>query len=183
MLRDSSSLPGRSVELGPRARYRSRSESDKDLRTRLPGLMLASDWFAIAFVGFLVDTPFAWHDTRPLTHSLGIVLGATATVNCLHVARAYSVQSATRLAVQLAKVSGAWAASFVSLVTISYAMDRSQEFLSTWAGLWFGAAWLFLVAARCTVRLQIWRWQRDGGSSETSPSLEPGRRLSFWPSD
>src|SRR5947208_8961276 len=141
--------------------------------------MLASDWFAIAFVGFLIATPFPWPDTRPLTHSLGIVLGATATVNCLHVARAYSVQSATRLAVQLAKVSGAWAASFVSLVTISYAMDRSQEFLSTWAGLGFGAAGLVLLAARCRVRRQISRSQRDGGLIRTSAVRATQRRARY----
>ncbi len=167
---DSTSLPGRSVELAPRSRARhplrstraSRTRSDVDLQTRLPGLLRVADWFGIAAVGFLIDTPFAWHDVRPLTHSLGIVLGATATVNYLHLARAYSVRSAAQLTVQLAKVSIAWVAAFISLVTISYALDRSQEFLTTWAGLWFAAAWLFLVATRCAVRAQISRWQREG---------------------
>jgi putative colanic acid biosynthesis UDP-glucose lipid carrier transferase len=41
-------------------------------------------------------------------------------------------------------------------------MDRSQEFLSAWAGLWFAGAWLFLLATRYAVRLQISRWQREG---------------------
>ena len=167
---DSSSLSGGSVELATRSRARhplrssraSRTRSDIDLQMRLPGLLRASDWLGIAAVGFLIDTPFAWHDVRPLTHSLGIVLGATATVNYLHLARAYSVRSAAQLTVQLAKVSIAWVAAFISLVTISYALDRSQEFLTTWAGLWFAAAWLFLVATRCAVRAQISRWQREG---------------------
>src|SRR6266581_4026696 len=123
MSSDSSSLSSRSVELVPRPRYRPRSGSGQDLRTRLPGLMRIADWFGVAIVGFLIDTPFAWHDARPLTHSLGIVLGATATLNCLHLAQAYSVQSAARLGVQLVKVSGAWVAAFLSLVIISYAMD------------------------------------------------------------
>jgi len=167
---DSTSLPGGSVELAPRSRAHhplrspraSRTGSDVDLQTRLPGLLRVSDWFGIAAVGFLIDTPFAWHDVRPLTHSLGIVLGATATVNYLHFARAYSVRSAAQLTVQLAKVSIAWVAAFISLVTISYALDRSQEFLTGWAGLWFAATWLYLVAMRCAVRLQISRWQREG---------------------
>ena len=110
----------------------------------------------------LIDTPFAWHEARPLTHSLGIVLGATATLNYLHLANAYSIRSAARLMVELAKVSIAWVAAFISLVTISYAMDRSQEFLSIWASLWFAASWLFLLATRGVARLQISRWQREG---------------------
>jgi putative colanic acid biosynthesis UDP-glucose lipid carrier transferase len=121
-----------------------------------------SDWFGIAAVGFLIDTLFVWHEVRPLTHSFGIVLGATATVNYLQLAQAYSVRSAARLAVQLAKVSIAWVAAFISLVAISYVMDRSQEFLSAWASLWFAAAWLFLLATRGAARLQISRWQREG---------------------
>jgi Undecaprenyl-phosphate glucose phosphotransferase len=159
---DSNSLSGRRVDLVAPRRHRSRSDSDKDLRTRLPGLMRMADWSGVAIIGFLIDTPFGWHDARPLTHSLGVVLGATATVNYLHLAQAYSVQSAARLPAQLAKVSGCWFAAFLSLVTISYAMDRSQEFLSTWATLWFAATWLWLVVTRCAVRLQISHWQRDG---------------------
>src|SRR5262245_55677852 len=78
-----------------------RGRSDVDLQTRLPGLLRISDWFGIAAIGFLIDTPFAWHEARPLTHSLGIVLGATATLNYLHLANAYSVRGAGRLTVQL----------------------------------------------------------------------------------
>ena len=167
---DSSSLSGGRVELVTRSRARhspgsaraSRTGSDIDLQMRLPGLLRVSDWLGVAAVGFLIDMPFAWHDVRPLTHSLGIVLGATATVNYLHLARAYSVRSAGQLTVQLAKVSLAWVAAFISLVTVSYALDRSQEFLTTWASLWFATAWLFLAATRCAVRLQTLRWQREG---------------------
>src|SRR5438094_8882301 len=122
----------------------SQIRSDIDLPTRLPGVLRTADWFGIAAVGFLIDTPFAWHDVRPLTHSVGIVLGAPATVNYLQLAQAYSVRSAARLAVQLAKVSIAWIAAFISLVAISYAMDRSEEFVSAWAGLWFAGAWVLL---------------------------------------
>src|SRR6267154_6323108 len=170
MSSNSSSLPGGRVELITPSPDRNpvrparawRIRSDIDLPARLPGLLRTSDWFGIAAIGFLVDTPFAWHDARPLTHSLGIVLGATATVNYLHLARAYSVRSVARLTVQLAKVSISWVAAFISLVAISYALDRSQEFLTGWAGLWFAAAWLFLLATRCAVHLQISRWQRKG---------------------
>src|SRR5882672_527408 len=167
MSSDGSSLRGGSVGLVRRSRDRhaprssrvSQIRSDIDLQTRLPGLLRTADWFGIAAIGFLIDTPFAWHEARPLTHSLGIVLGATATLNYLHLANAYSIRSAARLMVQLAKVSIAWVAAFISLVTISYAMDRSQEFLSTWASLWFAAAWRFLLATRGAARLQIPRWK------------------------
>src|ERR1700730_9023260 len=157
MSSDISSLRDGTVELATPSRAlhapgpsrASRTRSDMDLQTRLPGLLRTADWFSIAAVGFLIDTPFAWHEVRPLTHSLGIVLGATATVNYLQLAQGYSVRSASRLVVQLAKVSIAWIAAFISLVAISYAMDRSQEFLSIWAGLWFVATWLLLLASRC----------------------------------
>jgi hypothetical protein len=168
MSNDSRSLPGVELITPPPARNPPRParawriRSDIDLQARLPGLLRTSDWFGIAAIGFLIDTPFAWHEARPLTHSLGIVLGATATLNYLHLANAYSVRSAARLMVQIAKVSIAWVAAFGSLVAISYAMDRSQEFLSTWASLWFAASWLFLLATRCVARLQISRWQREG---------------------
>src|SRR5260370_16571607 len=161
MSNDSRSLPG--VELitpsparnPPRPARAWRIRSDIDLPARLPGLLRTSDWFGIAAIGFLVETAFDWHEARPLTHSVGIVLGATAALNYLHLANAYSVRSAARLMVQLAEVSIAWVAAFISLVTISYAMDRSQEFLSTWASLWFAASWLFFLATRCVAQLQI----------------------------
>jgi Undecaprenyl-phosphate glucose phosphotransferase len=170
MSNDSSSLPGGRVGLITPSPARNplrparawRIRSDIDLQARLPGLLRTSDWFGIAAIGFLVDTPFAWHEARPLTHSLGIVLGATATLNYLHLANAYSIRGTARLMVQLAEVSVAWVAAFISLVAISWAMDRSQEFLSTWASLWFAASWLFLLATRCVARLQISRWQREG---------------------
>jgi hypothetical protein len=168
MSNDSRSLPGVELVTPPPARNPPRParawriRSDIDLQARLPGLLRTSDWFGIAAIGFLIDTPFAWHEARPLTHSLGIVLGATATLNYLHLANAYSIRSAARLMVELAKVSIAWVAAFISLVTISYAMDRSQEFLSIWASLWFAASWLFLLATRGVARLQISRWQREG---------------------
>jgi Undecaprenyl-phosphate glucose phosphotransferase len=170
MSSDISSLRDGTVELATPSRVlhapgpsrASRTRSDIDLQTRLPGLLRTADWFSIAAMGFLIDTPFAWHEVRPLTHSLGIVLGATATVNYLQVAHGYSVSSASRLAVQLAKVSIAWIAAFISLVAISYAMDRSQEFLSIWAALWFAATWLLLLASRFAVRFWVSRWQKEG---------------------
>src|SRR4051812_36628764 len=161
-------MPHGNVELaaGSRARlpatpsYRSRTGSDVDLQTRLPGLLRISDWAGIAAIGFLIDTAFAWHDVRHLTHSLGIILGATATVNYLQLAQAYSVQSVLRLTSQLAKVSIAWIAGFLTLVAISYVLDRSEEFVSGWACWWFATAWTYLVATRYAARLQVSRWHR-----------------------
>ncbi|MBN9090501.1 MAG: undecaprenyl-phosphate glucose phosphotransferase [Reyranella sp.] len=140
----------------------SRGSSGADLQTRLPGILRVSDWLGIAAIGFLLDMLSSAHEPEPLSHSLGVVLGATATLNYVHLTKAYEPRSAARLMVQLAKVSVAWAAAFVSLAAISYAVDRSEHFLSTWASLWFLTSWLFLVTARSVVALQISRWRRQG---------------------
>src|SRR5260370_6527486 len=98
---NSSSLPGGRVELITPSPARNpvrparawRIRSDIDLPALLPCLLRTSDWFVIAAIGFLVDTPFSWHDARPLTHSLGLGLRATATLKYLHLANAYLVRS------------------------------------------------------------------------------------------
>src|SRR5690349_1350508 len=81
--------------------FASSSASYVDLETRLPGLLRLSDWFGIAILGLMLDALFSSRGTGSLTHLLGVVLGATATVNFLHLAHAYSIESAARLAVQL----------------------------------------------------------------------------------
>ena len=167
---DSDSLSGENVALltRPPAPYplspsrAARRQSNIDLQTRLPGFLRAMDWLGIVAIGFLIDFAFKSHGVRPLTHAFGIVLGATAMVNYLHFARGYSARSVGRMAIHQAKTSIAWIAAFVSLVTISYITDRSQEFLSPWAGSWFAAAWLFMLAARYAVHLRIARWQKEG---------------------
>ena len=136
--------------------------SSDDLQTRLPGLLRVSDWLGIAAIGLLLDTLSATQEPEPLPHSLGVALGATVTLNYLHLAHAYEFRSASRLLAQLVKVSIAWAAAFISLVAISYAVDRSEQFLSAWAGLWFLTSWLFLVATRCVVARQISSRRRKG---------------------
>jgi Undecaprenyl-phosphate glucose phosphotransferase len=166
----SNSSSDRDAMLGPRWGTRHplgslrgrRPTSNRDLPLRLPGLLRASDWFGIAVVGFLLDAACASDSGSDLTRSLGIVLGATATVNCLHLTRAYSVRGAARLLIQLAKVSIAWVAAFIGLVTISYVIGGSGEFLTVWAALWFAAAWVFLLATRRAAHAQILRWQREG---------------------
>src|SRR5690348_6661916 len=73
------------------------TQSYRDLQARLPGLMRMVDWLGIVAVGLVADIPFvAWDTVRPLAHSLGIVLGATATVNFLHLANAYCLSSVVR---------------------------------------------------------------------------------------
>lgn len=170
MSSDSGFLPSGHVELiaSRPIRHRvpsmrmSRGSSDADLQTRLPGLLRVSDWLGIAATGFLLDTLSAAHEPEPLPHALGVVLGATATLNYLHLAHAYEFRSVARWMVQLVKVSIAWAAAFISLVAISYAVDHSEQFLSSWASLWLLTSWLFLVATRCVVARQISRWRRTG---------------------
>ena len=139
-----------------------RSRSDADLLSRLPGTLRISDWVGIAAIGILFDAFAAAHEAEPLPHSIGVVLGATAVLNYLHLAHAYELRSAARLMVQLTKVSIAWAAAFISLMAVSYAVDRSEQFASPWAALWFLTSWLFLVATRCAAALQISRWRKKG---------------------
>src|SRR5262245_34218346 len=78
------------------------AHSRLSLRERLPTLVRIADFAGVAGVGFAIDTPFAWHDVRPVTHSLGIVLAAIALVNCLQILNAYSVSSLSRKNLQLA---------------------------------------------------------------------------------
>src|SRR5262245_52239207 len=100
MPHDSGSLSGESVPYITASATRQVSEpshalrrrADVDLQMRLPRLLRAADWFGIVAIGFLIDLPFEWH-VRPLTHTLGIVLAATITVNYLQIACAYSVCS------------------------------------------------------------------------------------------
>lgn len=139
----------------------SRGNSD-DLQERLPGLLLVSDWLGIATTGFVLESLSGAQEHEPLLHSLGVLLGATATSNYLHLAGAYEFRSAARLTVQLVKVSIAWAAAFISLVAIGYAVGHPEQFLSPWASLWFLASWLFLAATRCVVARQISSWRRNG---------------------
>jgi putative colanic acid biosynthesis UDP-glucose lipid carrier transferase len=167
MYSDGSSLAPESVEIGSRSKPRGsagvpRKQADIDFQKRLPGLLRVMDWVGVGGLGFLLDTPFAWHDVRPLTHSLGIALAATAVVNYLHLGDAYCVRSLLRLPIQLAKASIAWAAAFISLVTISYVMDRSHEFLAPWAYVWFGTALVYLAASRSLLSLRISRLHSRG---------------------
>ncbi len=170
MSSDSNSLPSGRVELivsrqiGHRSRpaHTSRGRSNADLLSRLPGTLRISDWVGIAAIGILFDALANAREPEPLPHSLGVVLGATATLNYLHLAHAYELRSAARLMVQLVKVSIAWVAAFISLVVISYAVDRFEQFVSPWAGQWFLTSWLFLVATRCIAALQISRWRKTG---------------------
>jgi putative colanic acid biosynthesis UDP-glucose lipid carrier transferase len=171
MYSESGSLPRDGVGLvvhprdrGPRASARRRRpQSYRDLQARLPGLMRTVDWLGVVAIGLLADLPFVpWNDARPLAHSLGVVLGATATVNLLHLANGYCLSSVMRLPVQLAKVTIAWGASFAALIAIGVAINRPEEFVGLWAVLWLVAAWLFLVAARCIARATISRWRTQG---------------------
>ncbi len=164
MLSDSGSLTTGGVGLvtdsSQRRVYRSRS--DVDLQDRLPGLMRVADWAGVCGIGFLVDWPFVWHDARVLTHSLGIVLGATITTNYLHLIKAYFPRCWKSPAVQGAKASVAWIGAFGTLVFLACLTDGSREFVEPRGGIWFAGAWLYLLAIRYALHVQVARWQRDG---------------------
>jgi putative colanic acid biosynthesis UDP-glucose lipid carrier transferase len=138
-----------------------RKSSKIDLLMRLPGALRISDWLGTAALGILINSDFTRSD-RPLTQALGVILAATMVVNYLHFARAYSIRSVLRLPVQLISVSLAWTGAYLSLLTISYGLDRSEEFFADWAILWFSATWLYLAGTRCGAALRLSRWQRQG---------------------
>jgi hypothetical protein len=100
----------------------SRMWSDADLETRLPGLLRVIDWFAIAVLGLTMDALFVSPDGTSLTHALAVVLGATATVNFLHLAHAYSMHSVSRLPVQLTKLAVTWCGAFLGVMMIGAAV-------------------------------------------------------------
>lgn len=133
-----------------------------DLETRLPGLLRLSDWFGIALLGLTIDALFSSRGAGSLTHSLGVVLGATATVNFLHIAHAYSMQSAARLTVQLTKVTVAWTGAFFAVALITVVSGHSWEFWGGWTFLWFAAVLSFLAATRYLASGRIRRWKREG---------------------
>jgi Undecaprenyl-phosphate glucose phosphotransferase len=137
-----------------------RKSSKIDLLMRLPGLLRVSDWLGPAGLGLLINSDVRFD--RSLTQTLGVVLAATMLVNYLHVAQAYSIHSVLRLPVQLASLSIAWTGAYISLLMISYGLDRSEEFFADRAFLWFSASWLYLAGTRCVAARWLSRWQREG---------------------
>src|SRR5690606_30308369 len=87
--------------------HKPRIPSATDLQTRLPGLVLVWDWLGIAAAGLLIDVLIDPGVAQPSRY-LDIVLGATLTVNYLHLLRGYCVPSMRKVAVQVAKASLAW---------------------------------------------------------------------------
>ncbi len=136
--------------------------SSLNLQKRLPGLLAVADFAGVAGTGFLIDTPFAWHDVRPLTHSLGIVWAATAVVNCFQVLQGYSPNCLPNMSSQFAKALFAWTFAFGSLIAFSLLTDRSQEFLGPWAAMWSLASLIYLVLARGMVVARFASWRKEG---------------------
>lgn len=153
----------------------SRVWSKADLEARLPGLLRLADWFGVAALGLVVDALFASHGAGSLTHALAIILGATATVNFLHLAHAYSLHSIARPAAQLTKMTIAWCGSYLSLVAISSVLRQADEFSGTWTILWLASALVCLAATKCAVGRRLQRWKREGRSARNVAVLGTGR--------
>src|SRR5690606_6978434 len=85
-----------------------RSPSVIDLQTRLPGFLLVWDWAGIVALGLLIDIGIAQPEQGFRLHGLDVVLGATLTVNYLHLLRGYCIRGMRRMPAQLAKVTLAW---------------------------------------------------------------------------
>src|SRR5215218_9741311 len=149
-----------SSDLAPAAA--SRTWSDADLETRLPGLLRVIDWVAIVLLGLTMDGLFAGQSGESLTHALAVVLGATATVNFLHLAHAYSMHSIGRLPVQLTKIAVTWSGAFLGVMMIGVAVEHAHEFWGRWATVWFVSALLLLAAMRCVVVCRLLRWRTEG---------------------
>jgi hypothetical protein len=90
--------------------------------------MRTSDWFGIAAIGFLIDTPFA-HLARPLTHSSALSWGHSHVELPASRERLFDLRHG-KVDGPVCKFRSPVAAH--QPVMISYAMDRSQEFLSIW---------------------------------------------------
>ena len=149
--------------------------SDADLETRLPGLLRVIDWFAIAVLGLTMDALFVSPDGTSLTHALAVVLGATATVNFLHLAHAYSMHSVSRLPVQLTKLAVTWCGAFLGVMMIGAAVEHAHEFWGRWATMWFISALLFLAATRCIASRRVRRWKMEGRTIRNVAVLGTGQ--------
>lgn len=157
--------------------HKPRIPSATDLQTRLPGLVLVWDWLGIAAAGLLIDVLIDPGVAQPSRY-LDIVLGATLTVNYLHLLRGYCVPSMRKVAVQVAKASLAWLGAFASLALIGYMAGYAAEFGEAWAGLWFAGAWLFICATRWLVGSMLSRWQKDGRLARRIAVLGAGQTAS-----
>jgi Undecaprenyl-phosphate glucose phosphotransferase len=135
-----------------------------DFEARLPGLLRVVDLIGITAVGLGIAHFFASDGEALLVHPLAVVLGATATVNILHLANAYSMNSIARLPVQLTKTAIAWSGAFLGVVTISSAPGDGSEFWGCWAIVWFATALLLLSATRWVASRRLQRWRREGRS-------------------
>src|SRR3546814_13042094 len=76
------------------------------MQAQLPGVLQALDWIGISAIGVLIDLALAQQQgSRMAIHYLDIVLGATATVNCLHLIRGYCARGLRRAVVPLINAS------------------------------------------------------------------------------
>ena len=146
-----------------------------DLVARLPGLLRVLDLGGVTALGVTIAHYLAPHDDMSLTRSLAIVLAATATVNVLQLARAYPLDSVARLPVQLTKLTIAWSAVFLGVLSLSSTLGYADEFQRRWAIVWFAAAWLFLAATRYVASRRLQRWQREGRLTRNVAVLGTGQ--------
>lgn len=149
--------------------FRSKSSPQKprtsrvaDLQSRLPGLVLVWDWFGISAIGLLIDAALSQQGFGRPSHGLGVVLGATLTVNYLHLLHGYCIRGMRRVAVQLTKATLAWMGAFASLAVVGSIAGHPPASMGAWAGLWFIGAWMFVCATRWLIGLLLSRWQKDG---------------------
>lgn len=133
-----------------------------DLQTRLPGLVLVWDWFGISAIGLLIDAALTPSGANHPPHYLEIVLGATLTVNYLHLLRGYCVRGMRHITAQVTKASLAWIGAFASLAALGYVAGQTPEAWGTWTGFWFIGAWMFIGATRWLTCFLLNRWQKEG---------------------
>lgn len=136
--------------------------SGADLEARLPGLLRVTDWLSIALLGLTMDALLAEHGGVSLAHALAVALSATATVNFLQLAHAYSMHSIGRLPVQLTKIAIAWSAAFLGVMMVGVAVEHAQVFWGRWTTVWFFSTPLFLGAVRGVAAHRLRRWRTEG---------------------
>jgi Undecaprenyl-phosphate glucose phosphotransferase len=134
----------------------------KDSETVLSGLLRAGDAIAVGLGSLIAYAMRAGNIDLPGTYLSATLLGMILTANYMHFAKAYSLASLRRQAVEIAKVVGAWVAVFATLIAVSLFTDTADLFSRGWLMLWFSFTLGGFLLLRAVATLQIDRWLASG---------------------
>jgi len=147
-----------------------------DIESQLPGLLRVVDLASITALGLVTAWFLPPTKDVSLSCALAIVLGATAMVNVLQLARAYSMESIGRFPVQLTKLAIGWSAACCGVLALSVAVAEAEAFDARWAASWFGSSLLVLAVARWFASNRLQRWRSEGRSIRNIAVLGTGNQ-------